>query len=143
MSELTIERRSVSAEAAQALVAAAVDHTRKSGGAVAIVVCDMDGATKASLRMDGASHFSIALAEDKAYTAATFGVATDQWFDLIKDDGPLLHGVPTTPRFSVIGGGYPLKLDGQVVGGIAVSGGAPPDDVECARSAAAAAGFEV
>jgi uncharacterized protein GlcG (DUF336 family) len=142
MSDLTVDRRSVSADAAQALVAAAADHTKKAGGAVAIVVCDMDGTTKASLRMDGVPHMSIALAEDKAYTAATFGVATDQWFDLIKDDGPLLHGVPTTPRFSILGGGMPLKLDGQLVGAIAVSGGAPPDDVECARSAAAAVGFE-
>ena len=142
MSDLTIERRSVSADAAQALVAAAAEHAAKNGGAVVIVVCDADGSTKASLRMDGASHFSIALAEDKAYTAATFGVPTDQWFELIKDDGPLLHGVPNTPRFSVIGGGMPLKVNGQVVGAIAVSGGAPPDDVECARSAAAAVGFE-
>ena len=140
---LTIERNSVSAEAAQALVAAAVKRAEELGGAVVVIVCDADGATKASLRMDGASHMSIALAQDKAYTAAAYGVSTEQWFDLIKGDDSLLHGIPSTPRFSILGGGWPLKINGQIVGAIAVSGGAPADDVDCARSAAETVGFEV
>lgn len=143
MSSLTLNRRSVSAEAAQALIAAASEKAKEKGVPVVIVVCDTDGTIKASLRMDGASHMSLALAEDKAYTATAFGVSTEQWFDLIKGDNSLLHGIPSTPRFSILGGGYPLKLDGEVVGAIAVSGGAPADDVDCARSAAASVGFEV
>jgi uncharacterized protein GlcG (DUF336 family) len=143
MKSLTIDRRSVSAETAQALISAAAKRAQELSSAVVIVVCDGDGTMKASLRMDGASHMSLRIAEDKAYTAAAFGVGTDQWFDLIKDDGALLHGVPATPRFSIMGGGVPLKLEGQIVGAIAVSGGAAADDVDCARSAAAAVGFEL
>ncbi len=139
---LTMNRLSVSASAAEALVSAAQGRAQEIGNAVVIVVCDVDGLPKALLRMDGASSMSLRLAHDKAATAASFGVSTEQWFDLIKDDGALLNGVPSSPGFSIIGGGYPLRSGGQLVGAIGVSGGAPAEDVDCARTAAAALGFE-
>jgi uncharacterized protein GlcG (DUF336 family) len=37
----------------------------------------------------------------------------------------------------IFGGGYPLKIDGQIVGGIGVSGGHYSQDMEVAQAALA------
>ena len=83
---------------------------------------------------------NVQIAQDKAYTAISFGIATHQWFEFIKNDPPLLHGIVNSPRLIVFGGGYPVKIDGQVVGGIGVSGGHYKEDMECAEAALKALG---
>ena len=88
--------------------------------------------------MDGAALLSVQIAQDKAYTAIAFGMATHEWFDFIKDDAPLLHGIVKTDRLIVFGGGYPMKIDGAVVGGIGVSGGHYKHDMEVAQAGLAA-----
>jgi len=49
-----------------------------------------------------------------------------------------LAGIPTLARVAAWGGGLPIKLNGEVVGAIGVSG-APmvQNDVDCARAALA------
>ncbi len=81
---------------------------------------------------------SVDLAIDKAYTAAAFGMPTHAWFEFIKDDPPLLHGIVKTPRLIVFGGGYPIEIDGAVVGAIGVSGGHYSQDMEVAQAGLAA-----
>ena len=84
--------------------------------------------------MDGAPLLSVDLAQDKAYTAVSFGIATDAWFDFIKDDPPLLHGIVKTPRLVVFGGGYPLQDGDELIGGIGVSGGHYEQDMKVATA---------
>ena len=74
-----------------------------------IAVTDEVGDLKAFHRMDGAPKLSIGISQDKAYTSASYGFPTHGWFDFIKDDPPLLHGITHTPRLIVFGGGYPIK----------------------------------
>jgi uncharacterized protein GlcG (DUF336 family) len=49
-----------------------------------------------------------------------------------------LAGIPTLARVAAWGGGFPIKVDGEVVGAIGVSG-APmvQNDIDCARAALA------
>lgn len=141
MSSSVVETASVSAEAAQRLIAAAVDAARAEGKAMVIAVVDGGGTLKAYHRMDGAPLLSVGIAQDKAYTAAGFGMPTHQWHDFIKDDPPLRDGIVHTPRLVVFGGGYPLFADGRLVGGIGLSGGHYTDDMRIAEAALAAAGF--
>jgi uncharacterized protein GlcG (DUF336 family) len=107
-----------------------------------IAVSDESGDLKAFHRMDGAPKLSIEIAQNKAFTAASFSMATHAWFDFIKDDPPLLHGITHTPRLVVFGGGFPIKLKGEIVGAIGVSGGHYSQDMECARAALAAIGAD-
>ena len=107
-----------------------------------IAISDEAGDLKAFERMDGAPRLSIQIAQDKAYTAAGYGLATHTWWDFIKDDPPLLHGITHTPRLIVFGGGFPIVLEGEIVGAIGVSGGHYSQDMECARAALAAIGAE-
>nr|WP_244967324.1 heme-binding protein [Streptomyces cacaoi] len=78
----------------------------------------------AFVRMDGAPVQAIQISQDKAYTAAGFGMPTAQWHEFTTQDAPLAAGAPTSiARFVPYGGGLPLMVDGRVVGGIGVSGG--------------------
>ena len=87
--------------------------------------------------MDGAPIPTIEMAQNKAYTAL-LGVSTQDFFNFIQSDPSLLSGIPTLSRMAAWGGGFPIKVDGEVVGAIGVSG-APTvqNDVDCARAALA------
>jgi uncharacterized protein GlcG (DUF336 family) len=137
---LTFEKASVSSELAQRMVAAAEDRAREIGHPMVIAVCDESGVLKAFSRMDGAQLLSVQVAQDKAYTAAGFGMATEGWHDFIKDDPPLASGaVGGIDRLVVFGGGYPIKVGDQVVGAIGVSGGHYSQDMDVARAGLAVA----
>ena len=134
----TFSKQSVSTELAHRLIEAAERHATQMGHAFVIAVVDESGVLKALSRMDGAPLLSVQVAQDKAYTAAGFGLATDAWHEFIKNDPPLADGAPSgIDRLVVFGGGYPLKIGDQIVGGIGVSGGHYLQDMEVAQAALA------
>lgn len=135
MTEYTVQSATISAAAAELMLKAAIAKATEIGTPAVIAVADESGQLKAFHRMDGAPLLSIQIAQDKAYTAVAFGIATHQWFDFIKEDPPLLHGIVKTSRLVVFGGGYPISVDDRVVGGIGVSGGHYTDDMKIAEAA--------
>ena len=139
---MSIIKHSIDAQTADRAVAAAVKKAAELDLRMCIAVADESGDLKAFLRMDGAPKLSIQISQDKAYTVASYGLSTDAWFDFIKNDPPLLHGITHTPRLIVFGGGFPIVLEGEMVGAIGISGGHYSQDMECARAALAAIGAE-
>ncbi len=139
---MTIVKHSIDAEMAEKAVMAAAKKAVELNLKMCIAVSDETGDLKAFRRMDGAPKLSIQISQDKAYTAASFSMATHAWFDFIKDDPPLLHGITHTPRLVVFGGGFPIVIDGEAIGAVGVSGGHYSQDMECARAALAAIGAE-
>jgi len=134
----TVAKQSISAECAQKLIAAAAAKARELGKAMVIAVCDESGMHKALLRMDGAALISIDVAINKAKTAVGFGIPTHVWHDFIKNDPPLAMGATAAiPGLVIFGGGYPVKIGDQLVGGIGVSGGHYTDDMKVAEAALA------
>jgi len=140
MAEQTVQKASISAAAARTLIDAAERKAQEIGVPMVIAVCDESGILKAYSRMDGAALLSVQIAQDKAYTAVGFGLATHEWHDFIKDDPPLLRGVANVDRLIVFGGGYPLKAGGQIIGAIGVSGGHYMQDMQVAEAGVAALG---
>lgn len=133
------EKRSISSEAAHRMIQAAGRKALEIGHPMVIAIVDEAGVLKAFSRMDGAALLSVQVAQDKAYTAAGFGIATDQWHEFIKNDPPLAAGATAgIDRLVVFGGGYAIKVDDQVVGGIGVSGGHYSQDMEVAQAGLAA-----
>lgn len=132
--------RTVTLEAARRAVTACLERARELGVEVAIAVVDQAGNLKAFARMDRAPLLSSGIAQDKAWTAAAFGLPTHEWWDLVKDEPPLLHGIVKTERLIVFGGGVPLSSEGEVVGGIGVSGGSAEQNREIAEAGAAEVG---
>src|SRR5256712_1551390 len=138
-----IKKHSISSELAQQMVDEAVAKARTIGVSENVAVLDDGGNLKAFRRMDGAPILSIEIAQNKAYTAL-FGVPTQDFFDFIQRDPSLLAGIPTLARVAAYGGGFPIKVDGELVGAIGVSG-APTvqNDIDCARAALAVVGDKV
>jgi uncharacterized protein GlcG (DUF336 family) len=132
-----IKKHSISYELAQKMVNAAVAKARELGVSENVTILDDGGNLKAFSRMDGAPILSIEMAQNKAYTAL-FGVSTQEFFDSIQGDPSLLAGIPTLSRVAAWGGGFPIKVDGEIVGAIGLSG-APTvqNDVDCAKAALA------
>lgn len=131
-----VKKHSISSELAQKMVSEAVAKARKIGVAQNVAVLDDGGNLKAFTRMDGAPILSIDIAQNKAYTAL-FGFPTEDFFAFINGDPSLLAGIPTLPRVAAYGGGLPIKIDGEIVGAIGVSGGTVQNDVDCAKAALA------
>jgi uncharacterized protein GlcG (DUF336 family) len=137
----TFQRPSVSAELAMELIAAAQRKAEELGKPFTVAVVDESGVLKGLLRMDNAALVSVQVAQDKAYTAVGFGIPSHSWHDFIKDDPPLAAGAPTgIDRLVVFGGGYPVVIDGALVGGVGVSGGHYSEDMEVAEAALAVLG---
>lgn len=134
----SVELRTISLEAARRAVTACVEVATELGAAVVIAIVDVGGELKAFARMDGAPLLSIRVAQDKAWTAAAFGLPTHRWWDLVKDEPPMLHGFVKTDRLMVVAGGVPIVSDGAVVGGIGVSGASAEGDRRIAEAGAAA-----
>ncbi len=132
-----VTKHSISSELAQKMVDEAMVKARQLGVAENVAILDDGGNLKAFGRMDGAPILCIEMAQNKAYTAL-FGVSTQDFFNFIKGDPSLLAGIPTLSRVAAWGGGFPIKVNGEVVGAIGLSG-APTveNDVECARAALA------
>jgi uncharacterized protein GlcG (DUF336 family) len=132
-----VKKHSISSKPAQKMVAKAVAKARERGDAENGAILDDWGNFKAFGRMDGAPILSFEMAQNKAYTAL-FGVSTQDFFDFIQRDPSLVAGVPTLARVAARGGGSLLKVDGEIVGAIGVSGApAVQNEVDCASAALA------
>src|SRR5213083_1184738 len=132
-----VTKHSISSELAQKMVDEAMVKARQLGVAENVAILDDGGNLKAFGRMDGAPILCIEMAQNKAYTAL-FGVSTQDFFNYIQGDPSLLAGIPTLARVAAWGGGFPIKVNGEVVGAIGLSG-APmvENDIDCARAALA------
>ncbi len=105
------------------------------GVPMCIAVTDESGNLIAFERMDGGKVTSISIAQDKAFTAAAARKATHEYNEACIP-GNLVFGIHTScgGHLNIVGGGYPVILDGDVVGGIGVSSGTPPQDMEVAQA---------
>src|SRR6202023_2069474 len=131
------KKHSISYELAQKMANAAVAKATELGVTENVAILDDGGNLKAFSRMDGTPIPTIEIAQNKAYTAL-FGVSTQDFFNFIQGDPSLLAGIPTLARVAAWGGGFPIKVDGEVVGAIGISGApAVQNDVDCARAALA------
>lgn len=130
---LSINRLSLSE--AQQLIDGARQKAREIGVPMCIAVVDESGNLIAFDRMDGGKVTSITIAQDKAFTAAAARKATHD-YNAACVPGNLAFGIHTAlgGRLCVVGGGLPVTVDGEVVGGIGLSSGTPQQDMQCAQA---------
>ncbi|WP_227937768.1 GlcG/HbpS family heme-binding protein [Alkalihalobacillus deserti] len=125
-----VESKNISLELANKILEAAHVKAKELGMPFSIAIVDKPGNLKSFQAMDGAPILSLDIAQNKAFSAAAYNRATHEWYDRLKDDPPLLHGIVHTPRLVIFGGGYPIKVNGELVGGIGVSGGHYTHDMQ-------------
>ncbi len=128
----------VSLDDARRVIAAAERSATEIGQPMNIAVVDAGGRLVAFVRMDRAWQGSIAIAQDKAFTARAFDMTTAE-LGTQSQPGQPLFGIHTTNagRIVIFPGGVPLKRGGTVVGAIGVSGGTPDQDQRVAEAGAA------
>jgi len=116
-------------------IQASLDACKKDGYKVSASVVDQAGVLRAMARVDGAGPHTVDSSRKKAYTAASFRRPTTELAELI-------NKVPTLDAFReindqvlMLGGGLPIEIGGEIVGGIGVGGapGAHLDDA-CAQA---------
>lgn len=138
----SISIRTVDWPAAQAAATAAVRAAAAQGLRVNVAVVDAAGVLAAFLRMPGAPLHSVEIAIDKAYTAASFGLATSQWAEVLQTHSAAVRtGLLQRPRFVAFGGGLPLRVGGELIGAIGVSGASEAQDEALALAGQAAIGL--
>ncbi|HEX4166820.1 MAG TPA: heme-binding protein [Bryobacteraceae bacterium] len=109
----------------------------RRGKAGVIAICDAHGDLITFARLDGAPLSSIAIAMNKAYSAARERKPSKEIGNAARQPGKEFDiGYFGDPRFTGWGGGVPVWREGQVIGAIAVSGLPEAEDVELAEMAA-------
>ena len=121
---------------AKAVAARVEDEATKAKVPVAVCIIDIHGNLVLQHRMNGAPLFSLEISERKAYTSALVGVRTADLLSLVQP-GQALYALPTVGggRFCPMGGGIPLTEDGQLIGGVGVSGGTAEQDFAIVEAA--------
>jgi uncharacterized protein GlcG (DUF336 family) len=114
---------------------AAQDKCKQDGYRVSVAVVDRAGVLKVLMRGDGAGPHSTDSSTKKAYTAASLRTPTGDMAEMIAKT-PAAQGLrDISDKMLFLGGGLPIEIAGEVVGGIGV-GGAPGGhlDAACAQA---------
>jgi uncharacterized protein GlcG (DUF336 family) len=115
-------------------VQAALEACKKDGYRVSVSVVDRAGVLRAMGRADGAGPHTVDSSRKKAYTAASVRRPTTELAELINKTPTLQALRDINNEIVIVGGGLPIEIGGEVVGGIGVGGapGAHLDDA-CAQ----------
>lgn len=99
-----------------------------------LCVADAAGYPIALRRLDGGKVTSVEIAINKALTAAGHRKPTHLYTNAVP--GEEAFGIMTQHggRFTIFVGGWPIEVDGQVVGSIAASGGNGEQDIACCKA---------
>jgi len=132
---MTLSIKRLSLSDANHLIDGAKKKAQEIGVPMCIAIADESGNLIAFDRMDGGKVTSITIAQDKAFTAAAARKATHEYNEACIP-GNLVFGIHTAlgGRLCVVGGGLPVVVDGEVVGGIGLSSGTPQQDMQCAQA---------
>lgn len=131
----TFTREEISETAALELTRAAIAEARKRDEVIAVAVTDLGGHLIAFLRMDEAKPAVVQIAIGKAYSSSIYRATTGKLWE-ISQPGEPAFGLQTHPGTITFQGGVPIMKDGQVIGGLGVSGAAAHVDGEIAHAAA-------
>ncbi|MBX3100343.1 MAG: heme-binding protein [Salinibacterium sp.] len=125
-------------EELKTIAAHAEAEAAERGLAVVVSIVDVHGNPALLHRMTGAPMHSLEMAFRKAYTAATFAVATEELTKKVEPGGPLFGlAVNSGSKLIGFGGGAPFVVSSGERFGLGISGGTTEEDIEIMRSAIA------
>lgn len=120
-------------EIAKKIAEAAERKGKEIGVPIVVSVLDSGGNLILLHRMEDSLLASIDISMNKAYTALALKMPTNKVSNIVKEDSDL-YGIQWTNKGRIVpfGGGYPLEIDGKVVGALGVSGGTVEEDTKVA-----------
>ena len=135
-------RKSIKLELSEArqMAAAALKKAAEIGVPETVCIVDDGGYPLVLERMDGARVTGPQIAWNKAFTAAGHKRSTHLFN--APPSGPALPGneafgiqLSFEGKFAIFVGGYPIVVEGEVVGGVGLSGGNGEQDTKCGVAA--------
>ena len=132
--EASFQSKSLTPETAMTAARAAMEFCRRQGYQVGVAVVDRAGLTQVFLRDRYAGAHTIDVATNKAWTAASFRMPTQ---DLAAETQPgkSMSGIRNAPRVLAVGGGLVIEGGGTLFGAIGVSGAPGGEaDAVCAQA---------
>lgn len=127
----------ITLEAAKTMMTAAEAEARKNGWNMAIAIVDAAGNTILFERLDDTQPGSIAVAHNKARTAANFKRPTKALEDMVTAGRTVFLAID---GLLPLQGGVPVTIEGKVIGALGVSGGTAAQDEQVALAAIGALG---
>jgi glc operon protein GlcG len=127
----TADKKTLTLKGAEVVITAAKTEARKlsaPGGVIAVV--DDGGNLMALERIDGTFSAGANISIGKARTAVMFKKPTRFFEELINSNGKGRTVMTALDNFTPLIGGIPITVDGQIVGGVGVSGAATADQDE-------------
>lgn len=127
----TADKKTLTLQGAEQVIAAAKSEAKKRqapGGVIAVV--DDGGNLMALERLDGTFSAGANISIGKAKTAVMFKKPTRFFEELINSSGKGRTVMTALDNFTPLIGGIPIIVDGQIVGGVGVSGAASADQDE-------------
>lgn len=134
LERLSQEGKKLSLNAAKNLIEKVEEEAKKRGLHAVIAVCGPDGNMIAIHVMDNAFLASFDIAVKKAYTSVAVKMSTKELGKLAIPGGTF-YGVDKADndRLIIFGGGIPLKIGDNIIGGLGISGGSSEDDDSLAQ----------
>ena len=123
----------LSAASAKLIAEAALTECKSRGFHTSVAVIDRAGNLLVLLRDELAHPVTIEMAQRKAQTAVMFRTSTLEFRDLTAQD-PNVAAQRDVTGVLALGGGVPIRLRGEIIGGVASSGSSQETDDECARA---------
>lgn len=125
---------SIGLERAKVLMAAAEAEAKKKNWKLNIAVVDTNGELVHFSRMEGAQIASVNVSQGKARTAARYRRETRLFYNAMEGG----HAYVATLDHTLVAspGGFPLVLDGKIIGGIGCSGGTGDQDAAVCKAGA-------
>jgi uncharacterized protein GlcG (DUF336 family) len=125
--------KNVSMAMALAIIQGTIEQCTKDGYKVSVTIVDKGGNVAASIRGDGTNPHTMEFSRLKAYTSRTRGQTSLEFMKLIAD--PANAYLRQIPNVVGVGGGVPIKVGTEIIGGVGVSGapGGEKDEV-CANA---------
>jgi uncharacterized protein GlcG (DUF336 family) len=129
-------------ELAERFIAAAKVKAQQQSWAMSLAVVDTAGNVVALARMDSARWLTAGVAQSKAFTAATLGRSSAEIAQLAQTRPQVFGSISglTGRPLLLAGGGLPLIIKGELLGGVGASGGTEEQDIECAKAGLTAIG---
>ena len=130
-----VTERNLSLNAARTMADTAVATCRKNGFRISVTIVDRSGKIQLYHRDDGANPHTQDASFKKAYTARTYRIPSAQF---MKSTMTERQGLRQIENILAVGGGLPIKIGEETIGGIGIAGGpGPTGDEHCAEAAIA------
>ncbi|WP_027852562.1 GlcG/HbpS family heme-binding protein [Marinobacterium litorale] len=116
------------------LMAAAREAAASINCRMSIALCDPGGHLLQFCRMDGTFAGSVDICQRKAHCSAMFRAPSNAIGDIVRER-QLTGFELSNGGLMMFGGGFPIEVDGELIGAIGVSGGSADQDVIVAKKA--------